>query len=90
MPLEGMAPNSEVTAKAKQRILREADALSEIGGISEWPRRESRCGETAHRDLAGGNRCSYRDGCFDCNFITEDLSSEQTQRPRSWANSGLS
>ncbi len=54
VPLEGMAQNLETTAKAKRRILREADALSKIGGISEWLRRESRCGETAHRDLAGG------------------------------------
>ncbi len=60
-----MAPNSEVTAKAKRRrftgeykrrILREADALSEIGGISEWLRREGRYGKTARRDLCRGRR----------------------------------
>ncbi len=47
--LAAMAPNSEVTAKAerrrftgeyKRRILREADALREIGGIGEHLRRE--------------------------------------------------
>ena len=66
VPLEVMTPNPEVTAKAKRRrftgeykrrILREADALIEIGGMGKRLRREGLCAShlsTWHRGRERG------------------------------------